>query len=345
MVARNSSFAFRGQPVEAREIASELGVRYLVEGSARRAGDRVRVNVQLVDAREGGQVWAERYDRKLDDIFAVQDEIVAKVVEALTGRLAVARPAAGRARSLEAYELCIRARALTDLWPQGSKEADLLLQRALELDPQYPEVHRLNALNLWISWAHWGVPEDKARPAAVAAAMRAVDLNPEDSAAHALLGYILAYERRFDEADTELASALRLNANDAEAWAYLSDISALAGRPVEAIEQINRALRLNPRPECWYFDLLGQAQYAARQYEAAVATLRREETYRTMSRRFLAAALAQLGRTDEARREAAMFMLTSPHFTISHWIAAMPLRDTATSDHFAEGYRKAGLPE
>jgi tetratricopeptide (TPR) repeat protein len=111
------------------------------------------------------------------------------------------------------------------------------------------------------------------------------------------------------------------------------------------LEQIRKALRLNPHPASWYYLLLGQAQYAARQYEGAVETLRREETYRTSSRRFLAASLAQLGRLDEARREADMFMVSNPHFTIGHWVATQPFRNDATRAHFVDGFRKAGLPE
>ena len=119
----------------------------------------------------------------------------------------------------------------------------------------------------------------------------------------------------------------------------------LSGRPTDAIEQLRKALRLNPHPTDWYYWALGQAQYAARQYEAAVETLRKEETYRTGSRRILAASLAQLGRMDEARREAELFMVSNPHFTISYWAAGQPFRDEATLEHFVDGYRKAGLPE
>jgi adenylate cyclase len=139
--------------------------------------------------------------------------------------------------------------------------------------------------------------------------------------------------------------ALERDPNHADTWAALSDMSILSGRVTDGLEQIRKAFRLNPYPAVWYFDHLGQAQYAARDYEAAVETLRREETYRTNSRRFLAASLAQLGRMDEAQREVEMFLVTHPHFTISHWVASQPLRAPAVADHFVEGFRKAGLPE
>jgi tetratricopeptide (TPR) repeat protein len=148
-----------------------------------------------------------------------------------------------------------------------------------------------------------------------------------------------------EESDAEFATALALDANQADAWAILSDISTLSGRNSDGLDQIRMALRLNPHPESWYYLLLGQAQYAARDYGAAVETLRTDETYRTNARKFLAASLAQLGRIDEARQEAEMFLVSNPYFTISHWAKTQPLRDEATREHFVEGYRKAGLPE
>ena len=344
VIARNSTFAYKGKSVDVRRIARELGVRYVLEGSARRATGRVRINVQLIDAIGGGHMWAERFDRNLEDIFAVQDEVTAKIVEALVGRL-VAAPARNRPKSLEAYDLCVRARILTEISPQASQEAYLLLRQALEFDPDYAEAHRRLALNLLIGWVHWGEPMDLNRHLSMEAAEKAVALDPNDAGNHTILAYVLAYERRWAESEKAFAVALQLDPNNADAWALLSDVNSLGGRPLEGIDQIDRALRLNPQPDCWYYLLLGQAQYAANQYEAAVETLRKEETYRTMSRRHLAASLAQLGRLDEARREGKMFMLNSPRFTISHWSATQPCRDEATLAHFVDGYRKAGLPE
>lgn len=163
-------------------------------------------------------------------------------------------------------------------------------------------------------------------------------------AAHWVLADLLAYERRFAEADAEFAKAIDLDPNEADAWATLSDIAVLAGRIEEGLEHMRKAFRLNPFPASWYYLTLGQAQYAACDYDAAVETLRREETYRTSSRRFLAASLAQLGRLDEAHAEVELFLVGNPHFTIRHWAATEPFRDAATLEHFVDGYRKAGLP-
>jgi TolB-like protein len=344
VIARNSTFAYKGKAFNARAIARDLGVRYLLEGSARRSSGRVRINVQLIDAVEGGHVWAERFDRGLDDIFAVQDEVTAKIVEALVGRL-TALPPRNRPKNLEAYDLCVRARILTERSPQTAREAYLLLQRAIAIDPDYAEAHRWLALNRLTAWLTWGESMEPNRRTAVATAEKAVALDPNNAGCRWIFAVVLAYENRWAESDEEFSAALKLDPNNADAWAYLSDMSYLCGRVTEGLEQIQKAFRLNPRPASWYYWILGQAQYAARQYESAVATLRNEDTYRTGSRRILAASLAQLGLLEEARQEAEMFMVSNPHFTISHWASTQPFRDEAMRAHFVDGYLKAGLPE
>lgn len=344
VIARNSAFAYKGKAFAVRAIAEELGVRYLLTGSARRAAGRVRINAQLVDAASGDHLWAERFDRSLDDIFAVQDEVTTKIVEALLGRLRTPPPR-NRPRNLEAYDLCVRARRLMDDTPQAAREAHLMLTRAVSLDPEYAEAHRWLAMNHWMGWVHSGGPSEADRSVALALARKAVAIDPNDAGCRWVLAYLLAYERDFTEADAEFAKAIELDPNEADAWAALSDIAVLAGRVKEGLEHVRKAFRLNPFPASWYYLALGQAQYAAGEYEAAVATLRSDATYRTTSRRFLAASLAQLGRLDEARAEAELFLVGNPHFTIGHWAATEPFRDAATLEHFVAGFRKAGLPE
>jgi TolB-like protein len=344
VIARHSSLAYKDKFVDARQIARELGVRYLLEGSARRAAGRVRINAQLIDALDGGHVWAERYDRGLDDIFAVQDEVVGSIVSALVGQL-TSPPARKRPSSLEAYDLCVRGRALVAQSPAAAQEARLLLERAIELDPKYAEAYRWLAFYLWESWLVWGELGEPRRAEAVSLAEKAVALDPIDPGNRCVLGYLLAYEGRWEDSQNEFESALALDMNNAEAWVMMSDLSVLRGRPQDALEQIRKAFRLNPQPPGRYYWLLGNAQYAARDYERAAETLRKDATYRTGSRRVLAASLAQLGRLDEARREAELFMISNPHFTACRWVSYHPFADEATRQHFVDGYRKAGLPE
>ncbi|MBY5360926.1 adenylate/guanylate cyclase domain-containing protein [Rhizobium leguminosarum] len=344
VIARNSVYCYKGKPVDVRLVAQELGVRYVLEGSARRAMGRVRINAQLIDALGGQHLWADRFDRTVEDVFELQDEVNAKIVEALVGRLTIPKQR-NRPKNLEAYDLCVRARLLTEESPQTEREAYMLLQRAVKLEPSYAEALGLLAYNRWLAWTHFGEPEDPNRRMAVTFAQKAVDLDPNDAGCRYVLGTILAYERRWEESDAAFAKALELDPNHADTWAAMSDMSVLDGRVADGLAQIEKALRLNPHPTCWYLCHLGQAQYAARDYEAAAATLRREGTYRTNSRKFLAATLAQLGHLEEARREAELFLIAHPHFTIRHWLSSQPLRDASVRDHFVDGFRKAGLPE
>lgn len=344
VIARNSAFAYKGRAMDVREIAGELGVRHLLEGSVRHAAGRVRINAQLVDALTGDHLWAERFDRGLDDIFAVQDEVAARIVEALLGRLRTPPPRQ-RPKSLEAYDLCVRARRLMDDTPQAAQEAHLLLTRAVALDPDYAEAYRWLALNHWMGWVHSGGPSEAHRDIALELARKAVALDLGDAGCRWALAYLLAYERSFAEADAEFARALALDPNEADAWAALSDITVLAGQVEEGLEQIRKAFRLNPFPASWYYLPLGQALYAAGDYEAAVEALRRDQTHRTSSRRFLAASLAELGDFDQAHAEAELFLVGNPDFSIRHWAAMEPFRDIALRERFVEGFRKAGLPE
>jgi len=346
VIARHSSFVYKAKSVDVRSIARNLGVRYVLEGSARRAAGRVRINVQLIDAIGGGHLWAERFDRSLDDVFKVQDEVTAKIVEALVGRLTLARtPERKRPTSLEAYDLCVRGRALLFQSEQAAREARLMFERAIALDPEFAEAHRCIALSLVDSWSLWGEPLEPSLQLALTAGQKAVMLDPNDAGNRWVYGYVLALGDQWAEAEPEFAVALKLDPNNADTWAMMSELMVLSGRPTDALANIEKALRLNPHPPGWYYWFLGQSQYLDRQYDRAVLTLRREETYRSACRRTLAAALAQLGRLDEARREAEMFMMSSPHFTIHQWVESQQFRDEGACQHFVDGYRKAGLPE
>jgi len=254
VIARNSSFAYKGTATDVRQIARDLGVKYVLEGSARRAAGRVRINAQLIDAIGGGHIWADRFDRDVADIFAAQDEAIGKIVEALVGKLtATSLRARYRPASLEAYDLCVRGRLL---WGQSPIEVTAvrpLFERAIELDPNYSEAHRWLALAHWSAWTQWGEPTDPHRPLAVSLARRAVELGPEDSGARWALGFVLLYEREWEQATREFDVSFRLNPNDADAWAMSSDFRVFEGRGAAGIECVAKALRLNPHPPGWYY--------------------------------------------------------------------------------------------
>src|SRR5262249_32963967 len=191
----------------------------------------------------------------------------------------------------------------------------------------------------------WFEPEEPHRRLAVELARRAVALDPNDAWAHATLGHVLGYEHEYEESAAHLAVALKLGPNHADMYLTRADLLVMEGRPLEAIASAARAFRLNPHPPGSYYWVKGEAEYAARQYEKAVETLRIDATYGTPSRSILAAALAQLGRIDEAQTEGRLFMADYPTFRIESFLDTQPFRHRTDREHFAEGYRKAALPE
>jgi TolB-like protein len=345
VIARNSSFTYKGRSVDIRSVARELGVRYVIEGSVRRAAARIRINAQLIDATDSSHVWADRFDRDLADIFALQDEVVGRIINALADALPSARPIASRrATNLEAYDLFARGRVLVTQSVEGNRAARPLLERSIEIDPGFAEAHAWLAMSHHFAWAYWGEATERHPALALAAAQRAVSLDPEDAVAHAILADVLIFAGSPEKGAAELATALRINPNHADAWTFLGQLRAFEGRAVEGIDYVRKALRLNPYPPGWYYWLLGLAQYAAGQYEDAVDTLRHESTHRMGSQRILAASLAQLGRIKEAKREAGQFLASHPHFSMQHWADTQPFRHEADRQHFIDGYVKAGLP-
>jgi TolB-like protein/class 3 adenylate cyclase/Tfp pilus assembly protein PilF len=348
VIARHSSFAFKDKSVDVRQVAQDLGVRYILEGSARRGASRIRVNAQLIDALAGGgHLWAERFDRDLADVFAVQDEVVARIVEALLGKLAVNKlPDRKPPKSMEAYDLCVRGRFLYHrVKAQEGKEARRLFERAIQVDPDYSEAHAYLAFAHWQGWVNWFEPMEPHRRLAVEIARRAVALDANEPWAHSVLGFVLEYEHEYEESAAHIETALRLDPNHADTYALRADLLVMAGRSLDAIACAAQALRLNPQPPSWYYWVKGEAEYAAHQYENAVATLRHESTYGTPSRSILAAALAQLGRLEEAYIEARLFMADHPNFRIESFLDTQPFHHRADREDFADGYRKCTLPD
>jgi TolB-like protein/class 3 adenylate cyclase/Tfp pilus assembly protein PilF len=346
VISRHSAFTFKGKSIDIRSVAKDLGVRYVVEGSVRRAAARIRINVQLIDALADIHLWADRFDRDLADIFQLQDEIVGRIVSALADVLPSARANPGqRATNLEAYDLFVRGRMLITQSPEGNRAARPLLERAIELDPGFADPHAWLAMSDVWGWSYWGETAEPDRSLTIAVAQRAVSLDPENASAHAALGYVLFLDGKQDAGAPELMAALQLNPNHSDAWAFLGIMKAVDGGAVEGIECLRKAFRLNPHPPGWYYWHLGFVQYLAGRYEDAVETLRHEATHRTGSQRILAASLAQLGRVEEAKVEATEFLASNPRFSIGHWMSMQPFRREEDRQHFIEGYKKAGLPE
>lgn len=344
VIARNSSFVYKGKSVDLRSVASDLGVRYVIEGSVRRAASRVRINAQLIDASVNSHIWADRFDSELADVFTLQDEVVRKIVDALSGALPSRRPLAKRRiTDLDAYDLFIRARPLVTRSPEDNQMAQPMLERAVEIDAGFAEAHAWLAMSYHFGWLHWGQPLHHTE--AVAAALHSVSLDPQNAVGHTTLGCVRTFEPDLDEAVAEFETALQINPNHADAWAFFADLRVFQGRPHEAVDCAQTAFRLNPYPPTHYYWLLGWAQYAAQQYEDAVASLRQKSADLTGPGRILAASLAMLGRQEEAEGAARQFLAANPRFSIRQWATTQPFKDEADKQHFIVGYRKAGLPE
>ena len=347
VIARHSTFAFKGKSIDVRQIARDLGVKYILEGSARRAANRLRVNVQLIDAAGGGaHVFAERFDRNLVDVFDVQDEIARRVVSAVTGRLGESRIVERyRPSNLEAYDLCLRARHMTARSRSDTEQARIDLEQAIALDPQYPEAHyQLARVRLFL-WLWFGFDKSTHLPAAIALARKAVELDPRNGNAHGNLGFILLQDGQWDEAAREVELGVSLSPDDPDCIELLADYKMRTGQWKDSLDLMLRAIRLNPIPPFGYYWNLGELQVELGRYADAIKTFDRPEIRNSPARRHLAAALVLNGNLERAKQEAAAFLSEYPDWTISSWYAKMAYNCPAFMQKMIQGYRLVGLPE
>jgi adenylate cyclase len=311
VIARNSSFTYKGQAVNVKRVGHDLGVRYILEGSVRRGGNRVRVTAQLIDAISGAHVWAERYDRDLSDIFAVQDEITASVAGVIEPALAEAeqqRVLHKPPDRLDAWEAYQRG-----LWhfnkygAEDNKIAQTFFRQAIALDPNFAPGHYGYALALlWDFWLYSTVAFKDINETILEEARLAVSLDDKDAMAHAVLAGPMNFLGEWETAVAEARAALALNPNNAFAMGTLGRALTGSGYYDEAIDQSRRALRASPHdPLTWAWTaFLGHAQFCSRDFAAALDTLRqviRMRPRHTFALEYIAASLAHLGRLDEAR--------------------------------------------
>jgi TolB-like protein/Flp pilus assembly protein TadD len=362
VISRFSSFLYKGRSAKVRDIGSELGVAYVLEGSVQKSAGRVRINVQLVEAASGNQLWSERYDRQFDDIFALQDEAVGTIVSTLAGRLKVIgheRAARKSAHDLDTYDLVLRAEHCLH---QGAKEDVLqsraLLEQAIERDPGSARAHASLALNYMAElYADWATAPQRAGERALALARRAVALDDLDSHAHVVLAEAHLYANAdFEPAEVELEKALELNPNSYETFCNKTWLLALTGRADEGIVCADQALRLNPFAA--YDCRMGQfaAAYSARRYDDAAAALRSISDPGNEVNACLAACYAKQGRDCEARQAMTEFLSTACEEIADYpgqdrerwrryWTRQFPFKDPADLDRLLDGLRSAGLPD
>jgi TolB-like protein len=345
VIAQHSSAAEFSEAADLASISGKLGARYLLLGNVRRSHTQLRISTRLLDSKTMSSVWAERYDRELSDLFAVQEDVAKNAAQAIFGKFGGWLRPLARSKNPEAHDLVLRSRDLARQSSVACDEALSLTKRAVALEPDYAEAHRMLAVSHILGWSFWGKPEADHRQQAVEAAKRAVELDPRSSGARWVRGFAALYERNWEDADLHYHAALELNHNDADARVMIGDFYVMVGTPERTHHVYSEAFRLNPRPPDMYFWLRGQALTACSEYDAAIATLMQPETRRSISRRILAAALALKGEKVRAREEADFFMRSYPDWTVSRWTAAQPFKFDRDRQFWAEAYRAAGLPD
>jgi len=351
VIARNSSFTYKGKAVDVKRVARELGVRYVLEGSVRKGGNRVRITAQLIDAMTGNHIWADRIDGELTDIFELQDEITKKVVAAIEPKLLEAEALLSQSRSPEdlgAWDMVIQANSLFwRLTTAERKAAIAILRQAVERYPDYAPAQSMLAFVLLISgYLGWALMESELQQAAGLAA-RAEELDHSDPWAHLALGYVAFVRRRTSAAAAEFQRAIDLNPNFAAAHGYLGWALAFDGQSEQAIAHLKEAIRMSPHdPQNAIFNTgLAVAHYLAGRFaealECSQETLQQRSAF-TAGHRINCASLAQAGKIDEAREALAVLKEAHPDLSIA-WIESNVPYTAAPMAKFVDGMRKAGL--
>jgi adenylate cyclase len=351
VIARNSTFTYKGKPVRVQQVGRELGVRYVLEGSVRKAGDEVRITAQLVDAKTGNHLWAERYDRDLKDVFAVQDDISMKIITALQVKLTEGEQAhlyAKRTENIDAYLKCLEAREhLLGLNRDGNILARQRAEEAIVLDPGYSIVYSLLGMTHIVDiWFKWSKSPKESMVRAFEFAKKALDLDESNPGPHQILSFIYLFKRQHEKAIAECERAVALAPNNTDAINHLGQILRFSGRAKEAVPMHERAIRLNPIPPAHYLYQLGLCYIFIGEFEKAIAVCKKglhKNPDDFVGRVTLTTAYCSLGREEEARAEAAEVLRIHPKFTVEYAAKTWPYKNETDRDLVLNALRKAGL--
>jgi adenylate cyclase len=352
VIASNSSFTYKGRSVRVQQVGKDLGVKYLLEGSVRKAGDRVRITAQLIDASTGHHLWSERYDRGLKEIFQIQDEITTELMRVMQVKLTEGEQACAWLKrgsgNLEAYEKGMKGMEYFRRFsPEGNVQSRRMFEEGIALDPKTPGNY------VMLGWTHltdilagWTNAPDRSLEQAADLARKALDLDESQADAHALLGYVHLLKRDYVHALSEGERAVSLNPNYADAHAWLAMILTSAGKPDEAIVMIKKAMRLNPRPPNWYFTTLGDAYLWAQRCQEAVVEYTKAVQHSPgflWAYLGLAASYSLLAHEKEATEIAAKVLSIDPKFSVDRYEKSLPNKEQADKELLIGALRKAGL--
>jgi tetratricopeptide (TPR) repeat protein len=354
VIARTSSFKYKGKEVDIRTVGRELGVRYVLEGSVRKSEDQLRISAKLVDTKTGNHLWAERYDRDLKDIFAMYDEITMKIINALQVELTegeTARLTARGTQNLTAYLNCLLGQEhFRRFTKEGNIEARRLLKEAIALDPTYPYPYSLLSATYYMD-VYFQTTKSRKQSInqAVQLAQKAIALDDSQAYAHALLGFVYTiFFRQYEKGIAEGRLAIALNPNGASEHAYMSINLRLAGRYEEAVQMAKKAIRLNPFTPGSFYRTLGWAYICTGSYEGAISAFKTalkltpDDIFAHLP---LSIAYSLSGREEEAHAEVKEALRIDPNFSLEKYAKTVQYKDKTDTKHFFDALRKAGLPD
>jgi adenylate cyclase len=353
VIARNSVFTFKGMAVRVKELGQKLGVRYVLEGSVRKVGNRVRITAQLVDASTEAHLWAERYDRDLIDIFSLQDEVTQKIVAALKVKLTEDEQESivyKDTNNLEAYDYNLRGLESINRYTKESiAEARQMLEKAINIDPKYASAYSNLGKCHWADWANGWSQNPQLLEHAFELSQRAIALDDSLTSARVVLSDVYLWKKLHDRAIAVIERAVKLNPNCADAIEQQGEILIWAGRPQEGMELVRKAMRLNPIYPVWYLWNLGHAYFLTDQHEEAIEIFRRALIVNPdfLPVHFILALIyAEKGCKEAAKFEVEEIHWRSPETqSLKAMRQRLPYKDQAVSERIIEGLRKAGLPE
>jgi adenylate cyclase len=353
VIARNSTFAYKGQSPDVRQVAKDLGVRYVIEGSVRRARDKVRINAQLIDASTGGHMWAERFDRKLTDVFALQDEVSQKIVSALAVKLTSdekQRFSQAAQANPEAYDLLLRGlEQFRRFTKETNAEARKLFKRAITHDPDFARAYAD------VAWTHgldiqfgWSEPSEDLYAEAFAYAEKALQLDPTLRQVYAALGNLYLTRKQHDKAIDVVRKLVALHPNYADGYAQLGQLLIYAGRPRDGLDALGKAMILNPRYAFFYTWIEGHAHMMLRQHGEAIEAFEQvieKNAHFPGAHLTLASLYGNLGNIEDAKWEATEVLSLRPDFSLTREKNRVPYKKPADLEYYIAGLRKAGLPD
>jgi len=353
IIARNSTFTYKGKAVKIQKISEDLGVQYVVKGSVRRTKDRVRITAQLIDALNGHYIWAEKYDRNIQGIFDVQDEITKKIITALQIELTEGQQADIYARGTDSLEAYLKIMEANSLYNQMNKvsvlKARKLAEEAISLDPTYAFAYKTLGSTYGVGiLLGLGKNPKEILKRTIELMRKAIELDNRLAIAHAALGFYLVWDRQYDKSVDMGKRAFELEPNSEDVITSYATILSMVGEPEKAIPLYKEALRLNPKPSSSHIHLFAIALRDSGRYKEAIAQAKRaieEEPDNLVAHVVLTSSLSLAGQDEEARASAHEILRINPNFSVAKYQARVPQKDKDIIDRFCNALRKAGLPE